>query len=432
MSRYKENERSLFRRMKSGGGRSSGGGGGGGGSNRSSGGGGGGGGGGGKPSGGGGGGGGNNGGGGGGGGKPSGGGGGGGGSRPAAATPAQNFANNYAAMVRSGGAKPAGNNGNGNNKPGPNKAAAAAVKPVLNARGVPSLPNARGGGGGNNKPKPQQAAAGKAPGMQQIFGGGKLTDSEFRTAKDQYGHSAAKSYIRGNATPEQLGSKLSQRLSGKQSMQGFFTPKTPAAPVTPEAPAAPPSPEEFPADTGVPETHDYAADFEAMLAPLRDQISQLTQAREKTGTEVTGGGVTTGGTGLNKGSYEYNGSGSIGSGSGSGNTSPSLFTSWMTNQEALNRSSTAYQFAPGGTRRQDEASGAAATTGSSTNWNSFWNEQDGERVQQAWSTPEAGGVGESAEERRRRGRTSPSGVRYAGSIFEDAPATSDNSSAVNY
>jgi hypothetical protein len=339
-------------------------------------------------------------------------------------------------MVRSGmpgSAKPAANNGGGggggNNKPGPNKPAAAAVKPVLNARGVPSLPNARGGGGNNNKPKPQQAAAGKAPGMQQIFGGGKFTDSEFRKAKTQYGHAAAKEFIRGNATAEQVGSKLNQRLANKQSMQGFFTPKTPAAP---EAPAAPPSPGESPADTGVPETHDYAADFEAMLAPLRDQISQLTQAREKPSAEVTGGGVTTGGTGLSKPTYEYSGSGSIGSGSSSANTSPSLFTSWMSNQEALNRASTAYQFAPGGTRRQDEASGAAATTGSSTNWNSFWNEQDGERVQEAWSTPEAGGVAESSEERRRRGRTSPSGVRYAGSIFENTAATSNNSSAVNY
>jgi hypothetical protein len=416
MSRYKENERSLFRRMKSGDKKSGGGGEkkSGGGSGKSSGGGGG---------------------GGGGGSKSSGGGGGGGGNKPnAQGTPAQNFANNYAAMVRSGmpgSNKPSG----GNNKPSPNKPTASkpANKPVINARGVPSLPNAQGGGGGS-KPaggggKSQQGKAGKAPGLQQIFGGGKLTDGEFRQAKAQHGHAAAKEYIRGNATPDQLGSKLSQRLSGKQSMQGFFG-KQPA-PAEPATPAAPPSPGSSTADGVKPETHDYAADFEAMLAPLRDQISQLTQAKEAPKPEVTGGGITQGGTGLSKPGYEYTGSG--GSGSGAANTSPSLFTSWMANQEALNRASTAYQFAPGGTRRQDEAGGAAATTGSSTSWNSFWNEQDGERVQQAWSTPEADGIGESAEERRRRGRFSPSGVRYAGSIFDDtAAASSNNSTAVNY
>jgi hypothetical protein len=158
-----------------------------------------------------------------------------------------------------------------------------------------------------------------------------------------------------------------------------------------------------------------AAPSAAPSAPAAFDLTDYTTASSSSSSQGSGG-VTAGGTGASRPAYEYKGSGSLGDTSDASATTPALFNSWMEGREGVNRASTAYQSSPGGTRHQDEAGGAAASTGSSTRWASFWNEQDGNRVQQAWSTPQADGVSDTTASRP-RGRYSPSGIRYAGSIF---------------
>jgi hypothetical protein len=342
--------------------------------------------------------------------KPSGGGGskpsGGGGSKPSPA--AVNFATQYVKTHAATG------------KPGKNKPAAA-------------LPTAIGKPFGNNKPSGGGMSSGgggmSAPtSIQQVFGGGKLTNKEFTQARQQFGGKAVKDYIRGNATADQLGSKLADRLGGLNSMQQFFgkapgtTPDT--TPQTPESKSDP-----GPQGQPEPEAYDFSAAMEEQLAPLRQQIQDLLSKQQET-KPTTGGGITDGSSGgLSKPGYSYNPSGNtVGYPQGGSDTSPDLFKNWMSNQESLNRSSTAYMFSPGGTRRSDEANGAASATsaGGSNDWNKFWDPADGDAVDREWQASDSDTSAADAQERLKRSRSSQ---RMAGSIFDGVSPTGSSSTS---
>jgi TolA-binding protein len=128
--------------------------------------------------------------------------------------------------------------------------------------------------------------------------------------------------------------------------------------------------------------YDYAGELQKQLSPLQQQITDLQNAKAqqpegdwksemtkmfdqfraeqqtqaKTQTATSGGGITSDGGGLTKEGYSYNPTGNTTA--PPVNNSASVFDNWL-RSETTNRASTAYQFAPGGTRRQDEPAGAA-------------------------------------------------------------------------
>ena len=284
-----------------------------------------------------------------------------------------------------------------------------------------------GGGGGMSSGGGGMSAP---TSIQQVFGGGKLTNKEFTQAKQQFGGKAVKDYIRGNATAGQVGGKLADRLGGLNSMQQFFGKAPGATPgTTPQQPQTPEStPDPEPQGQPEPEAYDFSAAMEEQLAPLRQQIQDLLSKQQET-KPTTGGGITDGSSGgLSKPGYSYNPSGNtVGYPQGGSDTSPDLFKSWMSNQESLNRSSTAYMFSPGGTRRSDEADGAASATsaGGSNDWNKFWDPADGDAIDREWQASDSDTSAADAEERLKRSR---SGQRMAGSIFDGVSPTGSSSS----
>ncbi|MCE2835493.1 MAG: hypothetical protein LW834_00595, partial [Cyanobium sp. 49614_E6] len=204
--------------------------------------------------------------------------------------------------------------------------------------------------------------------------------------------------------------------------------------------------------------YDYAGELEKQISPLRQQITDLQNAgagqdndwrtgmtemfdqfraeqqmqreqeqlqreeerlqkeQEQTAKATSGGGITDGGgSGLSKPSYGYNPGGNTIS--TPDNTTASLYDNWQ-RSEASNRASTAYQFAPGGTRRQEEPTGAADATASngSSSAKPYWSPDSANEMMRDWQSPERD------EDRSRSSR------RFAGGIFDMLSAGGSQSS----
>jgi hypothetical protein len=156
------------------------------------------------------------------------------------------------------------------------------------------------------------------------------------------------------------------------------------------------------------ETHDYAAEMEAMLAPLRAQLEALTN-KDKGGKIE--GSADSGITG--KPSYVYQPGNSNNSFDGAVDGKANLFDNWMNNQESLNRASTAYMFAPGGTRREDEEKASDTSQNDGDEGMKYWNQTDSDLVQTALADSQY-----DPEEAKRRATYFTNGDRAAGSVFD--------------
>jgi len=342
--------------------------------------------------------------------------------RPNAA--AANFANQYISQQQKNN-----NNKGNNNKPNNNNSNNKGnnSKPNNSRPSSPSQPSIPGLPGQSNRPSNNSndnrgnSGSGNRS-IEQIFGGGNLTNKEFEKAKQQHGGAAVKDWIRANASKGQIGGNLKDRLKNQGSMQGFFGRGQGSGSGSDSSVDTSGGNQDQGNDysAGNDEgTYDYAAEMESMLAPLREQITQLnTQLSEKKTAEAAKPNFTPDAPiTFNKDSYSYTPK----TGSSSVNTTPDYYQNWLSQQESFNRASTAYLFAPGGTRREEEPHGANAASDanhdSNGDWRNFWNPSDSNEIQRAWSTPAADGFNDEANQRRARSN------RMAGDVFSDAQPT---------
>jgi hypothetical protein len=320
---------------------------------------------------------------------------------------AKNFADQAIAQVASK-QKEAGGGGGGGKSQSPGRG-----DNTDNGKGRSS-----GGSGGNQK----QTGL-----IQQSFGGGQLTKSEYKAAADQHGGKTVRSYIQDSTRPSQLGEKLTNHLSDKPSMAGYFGKAE--APVAAERPAAAPAATAPAAQSW--DSDAFNSALEAQLAPMRQQLSAL-QATQKPATPTGGGGVTEGGSGLKKPEYNYRPTDpSEAFGSGDSDLMPSLYKVWQSAAGSFNPASTAYMTSSGGDRRQGAADSNSTETAnrSGGDWRHFWNKGDRENIQDAWASPSSDNstvndniTGDTTPQgvRRRPGRYSDSGQRMAGSAMENS------------